>query len=244
MKQWLYKLASPKHFYAISRRLEPWCWLVFLVSLSVGVFWGLFIAPSDYQQGDAYRIMFVHVPSAICSLGLYSFIAVNSALFLIWRTKTSDILAKIAVPIGMAFTALALVTGSLWGKPMWGTFWIWDPRLTSDLILLFVYFGLFALRRAIPNQNQAQKAVAIFALVGAVDLPVIHYSVYWWNSLHQKSTLLGFHAPTMASSMLLPLLIMIVAFISFTVAMIFRFAQNEILLRETSSEWVSQEVLR
>lgn len=243
MKQWLYKLASPKHFYAISRRCELWCWLLFLVSITTGVFWGLFIAPLDYQQGDAYRIMFVHVPSAICSLALYSFITVNSAIFLIWRTKTSDILAKIAVPIGMAFTALALITGSLWGKPMWGTFWIWDPRLTSDLILLFVYFGLFAIRHAIPNQNQAQKVAAIFALVGAVDLPIIHYSVYWWNSLHQKSTLLGFHAPTMAASMLQPLMIMILAFISFTVAMVSRYAQNEILLRERSSQWVIQEVL-
>ena len=244
MKQWLYKLASPKYFYAMSRRYQPWSWLLFLISVCIGIIWGLFLAPSDYQQGDAYRIMFVHVPAAICSLALYSFIAFNSALFLIWRTKTSDILAKVAVPIGMAFTALALVTGSLWDKPMWGTFWIWDPRLTSDLILLFLYFGLFAIRHAVPNQTQAQKVTAIFALVGAVDLPIIHYSVYWWNSLHQKSTLLGFHAPTMSGSMLQPLLIMILAFISFTVAMVFRFAQNEILLREHSSQWVTNEVLK
>lgn len=209
---------------------------------ALGLYYGLWRAPADYQQGDAYRIMFIHVPAAMCSLSCYGLIALSSAIFLIWRTKISDMVAKAAVPVGLCFTALALVTGSLWGKPMWGTYWIWDARLTSELILLFLYLGLYAVRAAIPNQAQAEKVAAVVALVGAIDLPIIHYSVNWWHSLHQGSTLLGFHRPTLATEMLIPLLLMIGAFISYMIAMVLLRASNELLWRERNCQWVREEV--
>lgn len=243
MKQLFYKLSTPKYFYHACGRAIPWCWMIASVLLSLGLVFGLFIAPPDYQQGDSYRIMFIHVPSAFCSMAIYSSIAFSSALFLIWRTKVSDVIATVSVPIGAMFTFLALVTGSIWGRPTWGTFWIWDARLTSELILLFLYFGLFALHRAIENEQQAQKATAILALIGAIDLPIIHYSVYWWHSLHQNSTLLGFHKPTMAASMLTPLLLMLFAFVFYATALILSACRNEIISRNVDSQWVRESLI-
>lgn len=242
MKTWLYQLSSPKRFYRLAHRLTPILWGLAIMLLAVGLYAGLWRAPADYQQGDAYRIMFIHVPAAMCSLSCYLLIALSSAIFLIWRTKISGMVSKAAVPVGACFTVLALLTGSLWGKPMWGTYWIWDARLTSELILLFLYFGLFAVRAAIPNQAQAEKVVAIVALVGAIDLPIIHYSVNWWHSLHQGSTLLGFHKPTLSTPMLIPLLLMIGAFISIMTALVLVRSRNELLWRERASQWVRDEV--
>lgn len=238
-----HKLASPRAFYQFSGRCLAWIWLLFACSFAFGVIDGLLFAPSDYQQGHGYRIMFVHVPSAMMSMAVYFMVASYSFIFLIWRVKLADVLAQVSVPIGAMFTALALITGSLWGKPMWGTWWIWDARLTSELILLFLFFGLYALRSAIPSREKAAKACSIFALVGIVDLPIIHYSVYWWNTLHQQSTLLRVGAPTIAPSMLWPLLAMIVAFTSYFVAILLMRSRNELLERESETEWVKTILL-
>lgn len=237
------KLASPREFYRFSGQCIPWVWGLFAVAFGVGLVDGLWLAPGDYQQGQAYRIMFVHVPSAMLSLGVYVLIASCALVNLVWRIKLADVIASVSAPLGALFTGLALFTGALWGKPMWGTWWIWDARLTSELILLFLYFGLIALRQGIPDQDRAAKACSILALVGVIDLPIIHYSVYWWNTLHQQSTLLRLGAPTIAPSMLMPLLAMIVAFGAYFAAVMLMRARNEILQRERRAQWVREGVL-
>ena len=232
------KLASPREFYRWSGRWLPWIWALFACSFAFGLIDGLLFAPSDYQQGHGYRIIFVHVPSAALSMGVYFFMASAALIFLVWRIKLADVVAQACVPIGALFTTMALITGSLWGKPMWGTWWIWDARLTSELILLFLFFGLYALRSAIPAPEKAARACSIFALVGVVDLPIIHYSVYWWNTLHQQSTVLNVGAPKMASSMLWPLLAMMIAFACYFTATLLLRARGEILQRERNTDWV------
>ncbi len=234
------KLASPREFYRVSGYCLPWVWSLFAVAFAVGLLDGLVFAPSDYQQGHAYRIMFVHVPSAMLSLGIYLLIASCALVNLVWRIKLADVIATVSAPLGALFAGLALLTGALWGKPMWGTWWIWDARLTSELILLFLYFGLIALRTGIPDQDRAAKACSILALVGVIDLPIIHYSVYWWNTLHQQSTLLRMGAPTIDLPMLVPLLAMIVAFGAYFAALMLMRARNELLHRERRSQWVHQ----
>ena len=236
----LHILGSPPFFYSLSTKLIPWLWAAFAILISYGLFAGLVLAPADYQQGDAFRIIYIHVPSAALSMAIYMFMAVSSLSFLIWRFKIADVVAKVIAPLGIMFTLIALITGSLWGKPMWGTFWIWDARLTSELILLMLYIGVIALRSAIPNQNKAAKACAILTIVGAVDIPIIHYSVNWWNTLHQGSTLLKLAKPSIAPDMMWPLLATMAAFfVYFTAVMLMR-ARNEILQREASTEWVKK----
>ncbi len=213
-------LASPKHFDRWAGRLIPWLWVLFALSFGYSLIAGLYWAPSDYQQGDAFRIIYVHVPSAALSLGVYAGMAVFSALYLIWHIKLADLLAKASAPIGAAFTLIALITGALWGKPMWGTAWIWDARLTSELILLFLYGGVIVLRASIPLSQRAAKACSLLSLIGVINLPVIHYSVYWWNTLHQKSTLLKFSKPDIAPEMLYPLLGGLLAFLVYYIALL------------------------
>jgi heme exporter protein C len=234
----IYKLASPKYFFTICNRTLPILLVAFLLVFGYGLFTGLFVVPPDYQQGDAFRIIYVHVPSAILSLFIYSMMAVFAAIGLIWHIKIAEILFKASAPIGASFTLLALITGSLWGKPTWGTWWIWDARLTSELILLFLYIGIVTLQTAIVEHHKAIRASSILVLVGSVDLPIIHYSVYWWNSLHQKATLLKLHAPSIAPVMLMPLLAMILAFLLFYIIVLLYRARNELLLREQHSHWV------
>lgn len=233
-----YQLASPKEFYRLTRRLQIWLWVPCLVLLSYGLFAGLLLAPADYQQGDAFRIIYIHVPSAALSLGVFAFMAICSGIYLIWRIKLADILAKVSAPIGAWFTFLALITGAIWGKPMWGAWWIWDARLTSELILLFLYFGIMGLRTAMSNSEVAGRAAAIFALVGVVDLPIIHFSVNWWNTLHQKATVLKFARPSIDPSMLYPLLSMLLGFFLYYVALMVMRARQEILVRERRAQWV------
>lgn len=240
MWSFVYKLASPKSFFRIADRAVPWLSLLCLGLFAYGLFAGLFIAPPDYQQGDAFRIIYVHVPCAAMSLGVYMVIATSSLIFLVWKIKLADVIAKVSVPIGAMFTALALITGSIWGKPMWGTWWIWDARLTSELILLFIYFAIMALRSALPDATQAAKACGIFALVAAVDIPIIHYSVNWWQTLHQKATILALQKPSIAPEMLYPLLAMLAAFAVYYVLVMFVRAQNELLQREKQTAWVKQ----
>ncbi|CAH9018977.1 heme ABC transporter permease [Candidatus Nitrosacidococcus sp. I8] len=233
-------LASPKYFYVWADRLIPWLKRIGLLLTIVGLIWGLAIAPTDYQQGDSYRIIFIHVPSAWMSLFIYMVMASCGAIALIWRVKIAEIIGSVSAPIGASFTFLALVTGSLWGKPMWGAWWVWDARLTSELVLLFLYLGYMALESAIEDPRQAARAAGILALVGIVDLPIIHYSVEWWNTLHQGPTVTKFGAPSIYWGMLVPLLIMAIAFMIYYGAFVLYRTQSEILDRERKSGWVKR----
>ncbi|HUV21286.1 MAG TPA: heme ABC transporter permease [Gammaproteobacteria bacterium] len=237
---WFHKLGSPPHFYRIAGKWIPWLNWMFLVLLVAGLYGGLILAPPDYQQGESYRIIFVHVPSAWMSLFIYVAMAVCGAIIIIWRMKLAEIVLISSAPIGASFTFLALVTGSLWGKPMWGTYWVWDARLTSELILLFLYLGVIGLHNAIDDKRTAARAVAILALVGVVNIPIIHYSVEWWHSLHQGATVTKFDKPSIHWSMLLPLLLMALAFQVYYVLALFHRCRAEILRRERNSKWIEE----
>ena len=206
------RYANPQRFVAIAKRLTPWLMGVTLATLLAGLYLALFVAPPDYQQGEAARIMYVHVPAAWMALFVYAAMAVASAVAFIWKHPLADVAAKASAPIGCVFTALALVTGSLWGQPMWGTWWVWDARLTSVLILFFLYLGYMVLWSAIEEPTRAARAARILALVGAVNLPVVKFSVDWWNTLHQGASVFRTDGPAMTSSMLWPLLVMALAY--------------------------------
>ena len=210
----LEKFASPKYLYEKTYRWMPWISTLAALLLLIGLWGGLFIAPPDYQQGDGFRIIYIHVPSAFLAMGIYMMMAISAIIALVWRIKIANVILQSAVTMGAWFTFLALFTGAVWGKPMWGTWWIWDARLTSVLILLFIYLGILALRSAIDNQALADKSCAILTLVGLVNIPIIHYSVIWWNTLHQGPSITRFGKPTIEASMLWPLLVMIAAFSS------------------------------
>ncbi len=197
-------------------------------------------APPDYQQGDSFRIIYVHVPSAWMSLFVYMVMAVAGAIGLIWHIKLAEITSISSAPIGASFTFLALVTGSLWGKPMWGTWWVWDARLTSELLLLFLYLGVIGLYNAIEDKRIATRATAILAIVGVVNIPIIHYSVEWWNTLHQGATITKFDKPSIHISMLIPLLLMALGFKFFYVIVLLMRSRCELLFRERNSKWVAE----
>jgi len=213
---------------------------LFAILFIYGLYSGLILAPIDYEQGDAYRIIFVHVPAAWMSLFIYMVMAVTGAIALIWRLKLAEIVMISCAPIGASFTFLALVTGSIWGKPMWNTWWVWDARLTSELLLLFLYLGVMALYNAIEDRRTAARAVAILALVGVVNIPIIHYSVEWWNTLHQGPTVTKFDKPSIHLSMLIPLLVMAVAFKLYFLGSLFMRVRTELLNREQKSKWVKE----
>ena len=205
-------LANPARFMRLSAKAVPWCgWAAALV-LAVGLFWSLVVAPPDYQQGDTVRIMYVHVPAAWMALSVYLFVAVASAVALVWRHPLAEVAARAAAPIGAAFTFVCLATGSLWGRPMWGAWWVWDARLTSVLILFFLYLGYIALANAFDDPSRGGRAAAVLALVGVVNLPIIKFSVDWWNTLHQPASVMRIGGPRIDISMLAPLLIMAVGF--------------------------------
>ena len=241
-KIWLFfhKLASPKHFYRISGALIPWLAAITVILLLAGLYLGLFVAPPDYQQGQSYRIIFVHVPSAWMSMFIYIFMAVLSAIYLIWNIKLADVMARSSAVLGASFTFLALTTGSLWGKPMWGAWWVWDARLTSELILLFLYMGYIALVMAVEDVRTAARAGAVLVLVGVVNIPIIHYSVEWWNTLHQGATVTKLDKPSIHLSMLVPLLLMAGAFQLYYFTVVLMRARVELLDRERRSEWVRE----
>ncbi len=242
MWSFFHRLASPKHFYQFAGRLIPWLGWSTLVLFLIGIYLGLFVAPTDYQQGESYRIIYIHVPAAWMSMFVYMVMAISGGIGLIWKMKMADVVASSAAPLGAAFTILALVTGSLWGKPMWGTWWIWDARLTSELILLFLYLGFIALQSAIEDRRTAANACAVLALVGVVNIPIIHYSVEWWNTLHQGATVTRFDKPAMATSMLIPLLTMFLAFkLYFGLTLLMR-ARVEILERERDTTWMKEMI--
>lgn len=204
----LHKYANPKRFLSIIGAIYPWAAFLTIGLLVAGLYLGLFVAPEDYQQGDTVRIMFVHVPAAWMGLSIYTMMAVSSAIGLIWKHPVADLSAKSMAPIGAAFTFLSLVTGALWGQPMWGTYWVWDARLTSMLILLFLYLGYMAIWESFDDYSKAAKAAAILVLVGVINIPVIKFSVDWWNTLHQPASVATMSGPKIHSSILTPLLVM------------------------------------
>jgi len=240
--RFFHRMASPPHFYALTEKLIPWLSAIFLLLLAGGLYGGLYLAPPDYQQGDSYRIIYIHVPSAWMSLFIYIVMAMAGAIGLIWRIKLAEIVAISSASVGAGFTFIALVTGSLWGKPMWGTWWVWDARLTSELILLFLYLGVIGLYNAIDDKRTASKAVAILALVGVVNIPIIHYSVEWWNTLHQGPTVTKMDKPSIHVSMLVPLLTMAVAFKFYYLIAMLQRARLELLQRERTAAWVKKMV--
>jgi len=231
-KQWFHRLGSPPYVYAFG-------WLSALL-IAYGVFGGLVLAPPDYQQGDDFRIIYVHAPTAWMSLMVYSTMAVAAAIGLIWRIKIAHAAAASCAPIGASFTLVALVTGSLWGQRMWGTYWEWDPRLTSELILLFLYLGYMGLRSAMDDLQRADRASAVLAVVGIVNVPIIHYSVTWWNSLHQAPSVMQLAKPTIPPSMLMPLLSMLLGFTLLFAALLLVRLRAEILVRERSASWIRE----
>jgi len=238
MWTFFHKLGSPPWLYAISGTLLRWLLPITLVALLVGLVWGLLFTAPDFRQGNSYRIIYIHVPAAVVALAGYYLMAIAGAVNLIWRMKMADVAMKAAAPIGAAMTFIALFTGAVWGKPTWGTWWVWDARLTSELILLFLYLGVIGLHSAIEDKRVASRAVAILAIVGVVNIPIIHYSVEWWNSLHQGPTITKFGKPNMPPSMYIPLLIMALAFQVYYLLALFQSCRVELLRRERNSKWV------
>ncbi len=237
-----HRMASPPHFYSFTEKLMPWITVIFLLLTGFGLYLGLFVAPPDYQQGDSYRIIYIHVPAAWMSLFVYVVMALCGGIALIWRMKLAEVVLISSAPIGASFTFIALVTGSLWGKPMWGTWWVWDARLTSELILLFLYLGIMSLYGAIEDRKTASRAVSILALVGVVNIPIIHYSVEWWNTLHQGPTInvTELDKPSIHVSMLIPLMLMATSFKFLYIMAMFQSARVEILRREQNTQWVKR----
>jgi len=219
----MHRFANPTRFLRLANAVLPWCIALTVICIATGLYFGLFVAPADYQQGETVRIMYIHVPSAWMAVFVYASMAIASAMALIWKHPLADLIAKASAPIGAGFTLICLATGSLWGKPMWGTWWAWDARLTSVLILFFLYLGYIALNNAFDNPVRGAKSAVILALVGAVNLPVIKFSVDWWNTLHQPASVTRLDAPAIHSSMLWPLLLMAFGFTFFyLVLLVFR----------------------
>ncbi|MGN6228946.1 MAG: heme ABC transporter permease [Dyella sp.] len=241
---WLHKLGSPPTFYRFAGALRPWMLALALILGAVAMYGGLVLAPPDYQQGDDYRIIFVHVPSAWMALFIYAVMAVSAFIALVWRIKLAEVVAMESAPIGAAFTLITLVTGSLWGIRMWGTWWTWDARLTSELVLLFLYLGVMGLYHAFEDRRQGARAAAFLALIGIINVPIVHFSVNWWNTLHQGSTVRLLGPSTMSGSMIWPLLTMMVATKCYYLASLFGRVRADLLALESGKEWVRQIALR
>ena len=238
MFKWLHPLAKPETLYHFCRVSYPWLMTAALMLLALGNIWGLAFTPPDYQQGDSYRIIHIHVPSAIMSMATYSAMAIAAFTALVWQIKTAQWAALALAPIGAVYTAIALLTGMAWGKPMWGTWWVWDARLTSELILLFLYLGVIALSGAFSDRQTGAKAASLLAVVGVINLPIIHFSVEWWNTLHQGASITKFAKPSIDPSMLWPLLISIVAFKVLMLALLCLRLRTAILINEQHRPWV------
>lgn len=243
MWKFLYKAASPKTCYLWAGKCLPVLTILTLLTFGYGLVGGLCQAPADYQQGDVYRIIFIHVPSAAWSLGIYVIMSAAALIALIWKIKIADMVAKLSAPIGASFTLLALITGSIWGKPTWGTWWIWDARLTSELILLFIYGGIIVLRSSMPEPQLGSQVSNVLTVVGLINIPIIHFSVNWWQTLHQGPTLLKLGVPSIASAMLYPLLTMIVAFFGYYLIILLISLRYELLKREQKSNWIRDSVM-
>lgn len=241
---WFHKLGSPKWFYQISSRWLPWLAVAAVLLIGTGLVWGLAFAPADYQQGNSFRIIYIHVPAAMLAQSCYIMLAVAGVVGLVWKMKLADVALQCAAPIGAWMTFIALLTGAIWGKPTWGTWWVWDARLTSMLILLFLYFGIIALGQSISNRDSSAKACAVLAIVGVINIPIIKYSVEWWNSLHQVATFKLTERPAMPAEMWMPLLVMVLGFYCFFACVLMLRMRLEVLKRESRSSWVQAEVKR
>ncbi len=239
----LLSFSSPKAFYPLAGKLLPWFAALAIVLTALGLYLGFFVAPSDYKQGESYRIIFVHVAVSWMSMFIYVVMAGWSAVGMIWNTKLSDMMAGALAPTGALFSFIALWTGALWGKPTWGTYWIWDARVTSEFILLFLYIGYIALRSAIDDPRRAARASALLAIVGVINIPIIYFSVRWWNTLHQGASVSPQMAPKMAETMLWAMFVMAVAFWMYTIAVVLARVRSEILERERNTAWVAELVL-
>jgi heme exporter protein C len=235
----LYQFSSPATFYPFAGRIAPWFAGVAAVLAIVGLWIGFGIAPTDFQQGDAYRIIFIHVPAAWMSMFIYLVMAFWSVLALSFNTRLSAMMAQALAPTGALMTFIALWTGALWGRPTWGTYWAWDARMTSELILLFLYFGIMALRSAIDDPRRADRACAVLTIVGAVNIPIIYFSVQWWNTLHQGASVSLSAAPKMASIMLVGMLVMTFAAWYYAIAVALWRVRAIILERERGAGWMS-----
>ncbi len=238
MWKWLHPYANPEVSYHFAGKLKPWLGWASALLLTVGLIWALLFAPADYQQGESFRIFYIHVPSAILSMSIYLAMAIAALSSLVWQVRLADASAAALAPIGAVFTAIALLTGAAWGKPMWGTWWVWDARLTSELILLFLYLGVIALHNAFDDKQMAGKAAGILALVGVINLPIIKYSVEWWNTLHQGATVSKLGAPAMASEMYWPFVLCFLGFGLLVGAVACVRFQTEIITRNKMRPWV------
>jgi heme exporter protein C len=240
MKLNWFKYASPATFYPLAGKLIPWFSLAAAGLVLVGLYLGFFVAPTDFQQGESYRIIFIHVPAAWMSMFIYIVMAGWAAAGLIFNTRLSSMMANALAPTGALFTFIALWTGALWGKPTWGAWWVWDARLTSELILLFLYLGFLALHAAIDDTRRADRASALLALVGVVNVPIIYFSVKWWNTLHQGASVSMTMAPKMAATMLLGMLVMALACWMYSIAAALARVRCIILEREQQAEWLAK----
>lgn len=238
------RLGSPPAFYRGAEAALPWTAGAAALLLAAGLGLGLVAAPADYQQGEVYRIIYVHVPAAWLSLAVYTLMAGAALLGLVWRFRMTHVFALAAAPVGACFTLVTLLTGSIWGKPTWGTWWTWDARLTSELILLFLYLGFIALQEAVANERLAWRGGAVLLLVGWVNIPIIHFSVEWWNTLHQPASIMRLDAPALHPSMLRPLLAMALGLMLFAAACVLLRMQALLLLRHAGSAWLREELGR
>ncbi|CAK9885499.1 MAG: Heme exporter protein C [Candidatus Erwinia impunctatus] len=234
-KKWYQRLANPQQLYVFSGHLLPWCSAVGVFMLFFGWGWGFIYAPADYQQGESYRIIYLHVPAAMWSMGIYAVMAITALVGLVWQWKNADLTVAAMAPVGAGFTFIALITGAFWGKPMWGAWWVWDARLTSELILFFLYVGIIALYNASDDRRLAGRAASILVLVGVVNLPIIHFSVQWWNTLHQGSSGILQQAidPTMRS----PLRLAILGYLFILIALMLMRLRNLLLFSERNRPW-------
>ena len=240
LKEFWHKLGSPRWFYQISRGWILAFGIAAAVLLAVGVFWALAIAPQDYQQGNSFRIMYVHVPAAMVAQSIYLGMGVAGLVLFVWRMKLADVAIAACLPFGMLITALALFTGGVWGKPTWGTFWEWDGRTVSTLVLLFLYIGIYALREAIADTQLRGRASALMAMLGTINIPVIKYSVDWWATLHQPASFTFTEKPSMPPEMYLPLLVMVLGVYCFAAHNILSRMRYLVVEREWKSQWVKQ----
>jgi heme exporter protein C len=236
----LIDLANPTRFLALVARVMPWLIAATVIAFAAGLYLVWFRAPDDYQQGATVKIMFIHVPNAWLAMGAWTVMSIASIGTLVWRHPLADVAAKCAAPLGAAFTFLALFTGSLWGRPMWGTYWVWDARLTSVLVLFLMYLGIIALWRTVEDPSRAARAAAILTLVGAINLPIIKFSVDWWNTLHQPASVVKLGGPAIHPTILTPLLVMAVAFLLLFITLHLAAMRNEILRRRVRSMWLMQ----
>ena len=236
--RWFHLLGSPPYFDRFAARWAPWCWLAAVLVMGVGLWQALFVVPADYQQGDSARILYIHVPAAWMSMFVFALMALYAAIALVWRIKLCEVLAMACAPLGAAFTVITLATGSIWGKPMWGTWWDWDPRLTTELILLFLYLGVIGLYHAGDVRRASARMAGLLAIVGVALLPVIRYSVEWWDSLHQGQTIRVFGESSMDPSMVAPLWWMVAGTKFWFAGSLLSRARADNLRREAGKDWV------